>query len=249
MMQTKKARIFAIAAGVLAVTSIPTVLLLQNLNGSQVQPTTFQTQPSATPSQTSEADELEAARLAQEAEQQAQAAAQQKAREDLIAYTDGVWQDLNTIVETGSSMSEDSEDSVTTLEYMLVEMEALPIAQADPQLATFIQDLYGVLYEAYQLEKNYRAQLRQMGFDILDAGLSGCDVAEQMVEENQLAWCIGAGLLTGTLVAADASEEAKQLEAEYNNRAAELIAQMDDLSAQFDVVDAYLSEEYGITAN
>lgn len=141
MMQTKKARIFAISAGVLAVTSIPTVLLLQNLNGSQVQPTTFQTQPSATPSQTSKADELEATRLAQEAEQQAQAAAQQKAREDLIAYTDGVWQDLNTILKTVSSMSDDSEDSVTTLEYVLVEMEALPIAQADPQLATFIQDL------------------------------------------------------------------------------------------------------------
>jgi hypothetical protein len=194
------------------------------------------------------ADELEAERLAQEAEAQRQAAAAQKAREDLIDRTAEAWQDLNTILVNGSSRLENSDDPIGTLEYVLVELEALPVPHIDPELAALTQDIYRVLYDAHQLELNYQARMEELGVNIVEAGQMGCDFARASVEENQWGWCLGAGLLTGTLMAADASEEIKQLEAEYNDRTAALTAEIAAFPERMEAMEAYLLEEYGITA-
>lgn len=91
--------------------------------------------------------------------------------------------------------------------------------------------------------------MEELGVDILEAGQLGCDVMAETVEENQLGWCLGAGLLTGTLMAAGASVEVEQLEAEYGAKSAALTAEMEALGDRFATMTTYLAETYGITAN
>lgn len=258
-MSINKPTLFAIAAGTLAIAGIAAVVTQQSPNQPQPQPQKFQTSlpdgPSETPteepaSKTSEelAAESEAERLAQAAEAQRQAAAEQKAREDMINRTAETWQDLNTILENGSSMSDNSDDPLKTLDYVLAELKVLPVPHIDPELAALTQDIYRVLYDAYQVEANYRDRMEELGVNIVEAGQLGCDVARGSVEENQLGWCLGAGLLSGTLMAVDASEEAKQLEAEYNDRTAAITAEIAAFPERMEAMEAYLSEEYGIAA-
>jgi len=255
-MKINKPLLFAIAASTLAIASIPTVLMWRSLNDMQTQ---LQTAPSSTTaapttsstpsSQGSSTNAVEAERLAQEAEAQRQAAAEQKAREDLIHYTENTWQNLIRIMSQVGSMSDDGESSTAMLTYALTELDALPIDQADPELAVLVQDVYRLFDDAGQLDKDYQRRMEELGVDILEAGQLGCDVAAGSVEKNQLGWCLGAGLLTGTLMAAGANEEVKQLEAEYEAKSAALTAEMESLGDRFAIMTTYLAETYGITAN
>lgn len=255
-MNINKSLLFAIAAGTFTIAIIPTVLMWRSLNDVQTQLQTAQpstVMPPATPatpsSQASSTDPVEAERLAQEAEARRQAAAEQKAREDLVHYTATTWQNLIRIMSQVGSMSDDGESSTAMLTYALTELDALPIDQADPKLAVLVQDVYRLFDDAGQLDQNYQRRMEDLGVDILEAGQLGCDVAAESVEENQLGWCLGAGLLTGTLMAAGASEEVKQLEAEYEARSAALTAEMESLGDRFATMTTYLAETYGITAN
>ncbi|MEM1279820.1 MAG: hypothetical protein AAGG53_07280, partial [Cyanobacteria bacterium P01_H01_bin.152] len=121
--------------------------------------------------------------------------------------------------------------------------------KADPELTVLVQDIYRIFDDAGQLEKDYQSRMEELGVDILEAGQLGCDVAAETVEENQLGWCLGAGLLTGTLMAAGASEEVQRLEAEYEAQSAALTAAMETLGDRFSTMKTYLAETYGITAN
>ena len=250
-MHINKPLLFAIAAGTIAVVSIPTVLMWRSLNDMQTQ---FQTAQSPTPAptpspQASGTDSVEAERLTQEAEAQRQAAAEQKAREDLVHYTATTWRNLIRIMSQVGSMSDDGESGTAMLTYALTELDALPIDQADPELAVLVQDVYRLFNDAGQLDQNYQRRMEELGVDILEAGQLGCDVAAGSVEENQLGWCLGAGLLTGTLMAASANEEVQQLEAEYNAQSAALTADMEALGDRFATMTTYLAETYGITVH